>query len=181
MTTQAVSPSVQYPIGKPNFPKAPLSEAERKQGISDIAAVPSNLRAAVAGLTLEQLDTPYREGGWTVRQVVHHLADAHMNAFIRLKLGMTEDEPAIKPYKEQAWAELPEARAGAVETSLAIVEGVHRRMELIFREMKPADFGRRLRHPEHGIMTLDTILALYSWHGKHHVAHITELRKRKGW
>ena len=181
MTTQTVSPELRYPIGKLTLPTAPLTEAERKQAIETIADLPSLVRAAVANLTPAQLDTPYREGGWTLRQVVHHLADAHMNAFTRFKLALTEDEPTIKPYNEKAWAELPEARTSAVETSLAILEGVHRRWELLLREMQPADYARSFRHPERGLMSLEATLVLYAWHCKHHVAHITALRKRMGW
>lgn len=181
MTTQAVSPELQYPIGKPTFPKAPLSATERKQAISTIAELPIRVRAAVAGLTREQLDTPYRSGGWTVRQVVHHLADSHMNAFVRFKLALTEEEPTIKPYAEAKWAETTDALTTPIDPSLHILDGMHERWAVLLEAMKPADFARTFRHPERGVMTLDTTVALYEWHCKHHVAHITELRKRSGW
>lgn len=181
MTTQAVSPELQYPIGKPSLPTAPLTDAERKQAIETIAILPVRVRAAVAGLSSEQLDTPYRPGGWTVRQVVHHLADSHMNAFVRFKLALTENEPTIKPYAEAAWAETPEARTAPIDPSLHIIDGMHERWTLLLQNMKAADFARSFRHPERGVMTLDTTVALYAWHSRHHVAHIAELRKRMSW
>jgi uncharacterized damage-inducible protein DinB len=181
VTTQAAIPELQYPIGKPTLPTAPLTDAERKQAIETIAELPVRVRAAVAELTHEQLDTPYRPGGWTVRQVVHHLADSHMNAFVRFKLALTEAEPTIKPYSEKAWAEMPEARTAPIDPSLHMIDGLHERWTILLQEMKPADFARTFRHPERGVMTLDTTVALYAWHCKHHVAHITGLRKRMGW
>ncbi len=180
MTIQAVSPELRYPIGKPALATAPLSDAERKQAIDIIAELPTRVRAAVAGLTPEQLDTPYRPDGWTVRQVVHHLADSHMNAFVRFKLALTENEPTIKPYAEAAWAETPEAKV-AIDPSLHILDGMHERWAILLEEMEPQDFARTFRHPERGVMSLDTTVALYAWHCKHHVAHITELRKRMNW
>ena len=181
MTTQAASPELQYPIGKPTFPTAPLGAAERKQAIATIAELPTRVRAAIAGLTQEQLDTPYRPGGWTVRQVVHHLADSHLNAFVRFKLALTENEPTIKPYAEAAWAETVDAKASAIDPSLHILDGMHERWATLLDGMKPEDFARTFRHPERGVMTLDTTIALYAWHCKHHVAHITGLRQRNGW
>ncbi len=181
MTTQAIAPELKYPVGKPTLPTKPLTDAERTQAISDIAAMPDRLKAAIAGLTPEQFDTPYRPGGWTVRQVVHHLADSHMNAFIRFKLALTEDEPTIKPYAEAAWAELPDGRTPDLDSSLHILDGLHQRWTILLRNAKPEDYARTLRHPERGVIALDTNLVLYAWHSKHHVAHITELRKRKTW
>ena len=142
---------------------------------------PKKLRAAVKGLSREQLATPYRDGGWTVQQVVHHLADSHMNAYTRFKLALTEDEPTIKPYNETRWAELSDSKTTPVETSLALMDGLHERWLNLLRGMAPADFARKLKHPERGTMTLDETLGMYAWHGRHHVAHITGLRDRKGW
>jgi uncharacterized damage-inducible protein DinB len=181
LTRQAVTPELQYPVGKPTFPTAPLTDVDRKQAIETIAELPVRVRAAVAELSSEQLDTPYRPGGWTVRQVVHHLADSHMNAFIRFKLALTENEPTIKPYSEKAWAETSEARTAPIDPSLHMIDGMHERWTILLQEMKAADFARTFRHPERGVMTLDTTVALYAWHSKHHVAHITGLRKRMGW
>jgi uncharacterized damage-inducible protein DinB len=169
-----------YPIGPFRF-DGTVDPAGRRQRIDEIDAAPGHLRAAIAGLTPAQLDTPYREKGWTVRQVVHHVPDSHLNAYTRFKLALTEDEPTIKPYEEARWAELPDTR-GPVEISLALLESLHRRWVLLLRELTPADFNLRFRHPEHGrTMALDEALAMYAWHGRHHVAHITSLRRRMGW
>jgi uncharacterized damage-inducible protein DinB len=169
-----------YPIGK--FKAEPeVTDAERRQFIDDIAAAPAALRAAVQGLSKEQLDTPYRPGGWTVRQVVHHLSDSQMNAYIRFRLALTENEPTIKPYEQQLWAELPDAKTADIEMSLKLFEGLHQRWVLLLRSMKPEDFQRKFVHPESGINVLDKTLQMYAWHGKHHVAHVTSLRKRMGW
>ncbi len=154
----------------------------RQQWMTDIAAAPAQLRAAVAGLTPAQLDTPYRDDGWTVRQVVHHLPDSHLNAYTRIKLALTEDEPTIKPYEEARWAELPDARGGEIEPSLSLLESLHQRWLMLLRQLSSSDFDRRFRHPEHGrIFGLNEVLAMYAWHGRHHVAHITSLRQRMGW
>ena len=142
---------------------------------------PANLRAAVEGLNKEQLDTPYRDGGWTVRQVVHHVPDSHMNAYIRFKLALTEHEPVIKPYDEAAWAELPDTRETPIEASLAMLENLHDRWVYLLESMSDADFSKQFRHPDLGVMPLEKNLALYAWHGRHHVAHITSLRERKEW
>jgi len=158
-----------------------FSDHDRQMFIRQIADAPAELRSALAGLSEEQLDTPYREGGWTVRQVVHHLADSHLNAFVRFKLGMTEDQPTIKTYDQQRWAELADAKAAPVETSLALIESLHKRFAVLLRSMSAADFARTMNHPEQGIVTLDRYLSLYAWHGRHHVAHITSLRERMGW
>lgn len=149
--------------------------------IDVIAAAPLRMREAVAGLDAAQLDTPYREGGWTVRQVVHHVPDSHMNAYVRVKLALTEDEPTIKPYEEAAWAQLPDSRITPVEVSLALLEALHTRWVDLLRAMDGADFKRSFRHPEHGAVTLDWLVGMYAWHSRHHVAHITSLRERMGW
>src|SRR5262249_10530754 len=138
-------------------------------------------RTAVQGLSPQQIETPYRDGGWTVRQVVHHVPESHMNAYIRFKLALTEDEPTIKPYREDRWAQLPDCQATPLEVSLALLESLHERWVGLLHLLKPEDWKRTFRHPELGIVSLEKNLALYSWHGRHHVAHITELRKRMGW
>jgi hypothetical protein len=172
---------LRYPIGRFQF-DGDASTKKREQWIEEIAATPARVRAAVHGLTGTQLDTPYREGGWTVSQVVHHLPDSHLNAYTRIKLALTEDEPTIKPYEEARWAELPDGLSGDIEVSLNLLEYLHQRWLMLLRQMKAADFDRQFRHPEHGrIFKLSETLALYAWHGRHHVAHITSLRKRMGW
>jgi hypothetical protein len=169
-----------YPIGKLEMP-AQVSQARRQQAIEEIASTPAKLRAAVKGLNDAQLDTPYREGGWTVRQVVHHVPDSHLNAYVRLKLALTEENPTIKPYDEAAWANLADSKSTPIEVSLALMDSVHDRWVRILRSMKPEQFARKLVHPENGQRDVDWLLFVYEWHGKHHTAHITELRKQKGW
>jgi uncharacterized damage-inducible protein DinB len=169
-----------YPVGKFQRQEK-LTSAERRALIDQIVAAPARMREAVAGLDERQLATPYREGGWTVRQVVHHVPDSHLNAYIRFKLALTEEMPTIKPYDQAQWAELADARESPVETSLKLLESLHDRWVRLLRSMSDADFSRRLMHPENGPMTLDNVLALYGWHGRHHTAHITSLRQRKGW
>jgi uncharacterized damage-inducible protein DinB len=171
---------LRYPIGKYQ-PTEKLTEENRRELSAQIEEMPGRLRAAVAGLSLEQLNTPYRDGGWTVQQVVHHLADAHMNGYTRFKLALTEDEPTIKPFDETRWAELSDSKTTPVETSLALITALNERLVNLLRGMGPSDFARKMRHPERGAMTLDDYLALSAWHGRHHVAHITNLRQRKGW
>jgi len=171
---------LRYPIGKYTRIEA-LTADQRAEAIAQIAAAPQKLRDAVAGLSREQLDTPYRPGGWTVRQLVHHMPDSHMNSYIRLKLALTENEPTIKAYEEQLWAELPDSRDTPVEVSLTLYEALHHRWDVLWRSMRAADFARRLNHPVNGTMTLDNMLGIYAWHGRHHVAHITALREREGW
>jgi hypothetical protein len=139
------------------------------------------MRDAVGGLSGGQLDTPYRPGGWTVRQLAHHVPDSHMNAYVRVKLALTENEPTIKPYEEQLWAELADSQATPVEVSLALLEFLHLRWDPLLRSLRPEDCARRLRHPANGIMTVDNVIHHYAWHGRHHVAHITSLRQREGW
>jgi hypothetical protein len=169
-----------YPIGKFSFPQA-TTPSQREQWIADIAAAPAKLRAAAAGLTPQQLDTPYRDGGWTVRQVIHHVPESHMHAYIRFKLALTETEPVIKPYDESAWAKLPDVAETPVETSLALLDSLHDRWVRVLRLMEAADWTRTFRHPELGLVKLEGNLALYAWHGKHHTAHITSLRDRMQW
>ena len=171
---------LRYPIG-PFQPKSPLTESERKQLIRQIAETPSLLRKAIANLDDAKLDTPYRPGGWTGRQVVHHLPDSHLNSYVRFKLALTEHEPTIRPYEQQQWAEMPEAKNAPVDISLDLLETLHRRWVIVLEHLSPADFARTLLHPESGTMNLDRLLQLYAWHGRHHVAHITQLRKRNGW
>ena len=180
MSTVPVTADLRYPVGKFEW-AGTLSDAQRAQYIEQIAAAPANFRAAVAGLSEAQLGTPYREGGWTVRQVVHHVPDSHLNAYIRFKLALTEDEPTIKPYKEDRWAQLPDTAATPIETSLRMLELLHDRWVRLLRAMSAADFQRTLVHPEMGVRRLEVFLALYAWHGRHHTAHITSLRKRMGW
>ena len=171
---------LQYPIGKLER-KSQLTEDERKAMIRQIADTPANLRKAVAGLTDQQADTPYRPGGWTVRQVAHHLPDSHMNAYIRVKLALTESQPPAKPYNEKLWAELFDVKEAPIDSSVRLLEALHERWVLLLRSLSPADCARTLVHPEIGVMTIDSIVNLYSWHGRHHVAHITSLRDRMGW
>ena len=169
-----------YPIG--DFDKnAPLTPEGREQNIKDIRELPAKLAAAVNGLSDEQLDTPYRDGGWTLRQTVHHVADSHINSLCRFKLALTEDEtPTIKPYMEDRWAQLADSTM-PVDVSLKIVEGVHERLSALLDSFSEEDFQREFIHPETGKWTLEKVLALYAWHSKHHTAHITELRKQRDW
>ena len=170
---------LRYPVGK--FQRETAKPEKRDQHIREIESAPAHLRDAVRGLTPAQFDTPYRPGGWTVRQVVHHLPDSHMNAYVRVKLALTEDEPTIKPYDEAKWAELGDNRTTPVETSLALFESLHERWVELLRSLAPTDFSRRLRHPEHGTLSIEDLVGMYAWHGRHHVAHITSLRERNGW
>jgi uncharacterized damage-inducible protein DinB len=176
-----MSDDPRYPVGKFNRPSGSLTAHERQSLIDQIAATPSRMREAVAGLNESQLDTPYRDGGWTVRQVVHHVPDSHMNAYTRVKLALTEEQPTIKPYDEAAWAKLNDVRDTPIETSLVLLETLHQRWDTILRAMTETDFERTLMHPEHGVMTLDALIAMYAWHGRHHVGHITSLRSRSNW
>lgn len=176
-----MEPDLRYPIGKFPRPLAPLRPSQRSEYIDAIAEAPAFLAAAVAGLTPAQIDTPYRPGGWTVRQVVHHLPDSHMNSYVRFKLALTEDEPAIKTYDENLWAQLADSRDTPIETSLALLENLHKRWVLLLRSLKPHDWARRFQHPDWGRESVEFLLAQYAWHGRHHVAHITALRDRNGW
>jgi uncharacterized damage-inducible protein DinB len=179
-TVHESSQDLRFPTGKFQRP-AELDAKARAEAIEIIAATPARLREAVRGLTNEQLETPYRPGGWTVRQVVHHVPDSHLNAYVRFKLALTEDAPTIKPYDEARWAELPDVSTVPIATSLTLLDAVHERWLAILRAMKPDDFARLLVHPETGRQRLDQVLALYAWHGPHHTAHITSLRQRMGW
>jgi len=171
---------LQYPIGRFKL-EGPPTQQEIGRAIDEIAQAPAKLRAAVEGLSSEQLDTPYRPGGWTVRQVVHHVPDSHLNSYCRFKLALTEDEPTIKAYHEDRWAELDDSRTTPIEVSLAMLESLHKRWVLLMKSLAPADFARTFRHPEIGLVSLAKNVCLYGWHGRHHTAHITSLRERMGW
>jgi len=175
-----LSQDLSYPIGRFDFHQT-IPASGLPALIDQIAAAPANLRAAVRGLTEEQIDTPYRPGGWTVRQTVHHVADSHMNSFLRLRLALTEDTPAIKGYDQAAWGELADSRLAPIEASLQLVENLHLRWTYLLRTLAPEDFTRGFKHSEFGVLRLDTTTALYAWHGRHHCAHITGLRDRNGW
>lgn len=171
---------LQYPIGK--FQKVDtLTISERQACITDIEQTPANLRAAVAGLTPEQIETPYRPEGWTVRQVTHHLPDSHLNGYVRFKLALTEDEPQIKTYMEDLWAELPDTRQTPIEVSLTLTDALHTRWTILLKALSDEEWRRTFLHPVLGAMRLEQTVALYAWHGKHHVAHIRSLRERMGW
>jgi DinB family. len=171
---------LRFPIGPFTYRAAATAE-ERRQRIAAIERTPADLRQAVRGLSAEQLDTPYRPGGWTVRQVAHHVPDSHVNALIRFKLALTESNPTIRPYDEARWAELADVPGTPIEVSLRLLEALHERWVVLLRSLEPADYERTLFHPErNATMTLDELLALYAWHGPHHVAHITRLRARSG-
>lgn len=171
---------LRYPIGKFHY-EGEMTEEARRRAIQQIAEASARLRAAVEGLTSQQLGTPYRPEGWTVRQVVHHVPDSHLNAYIRFKLALTEDEPTIKPYEQERWANLEDTRNTPVEVSLTLLDSLHQRWVVLLESLRPEDFARTFQHPEQGIVSLDKQLALYAWHGRHHVAHITSLRERMGW
>jgi hypothetical protein len=171
---------LRYPIGKFHY-EGPLTEDQKQRCLADIEQAPANLRAAIQGLSDQQLDTPYRPEGWTVRQVTHHVPDSHLNAYIRFKLALTEDDPTIKPYAEDRWARLADTQTTPVEVSLTLLDSLHTRWTRLLRSLKPEDWKRAFRHPELGEVSLEKNLALYSWHGRHHVAHITGLRERSRW
>jgi len=171
---------LRYPIGKFHYEGTP-TEDQKKKYLDEIEQAPAKLRAAVEGLSDQQLNTPYRPDGWTVRQLTHHVPDSHLNAYIRFKLALTEEEPTIKPYAEDRWAQLADTPATPVEVSLTLLDSLHARWIRLLRSLKPEDWKRTFRHPELGLMPLEKNLALYAWHGRHHVAHITALRGRSGW
>jgi hypothetical protein len=171
---------LKYPAGRYQVP-ADIGEEQRSEWINAISSLPAQLSTAVRGLVDGQLDTRYREGGWTVRQVVHHVADSHMNSYIRFRWALTENVPLIKAYQEALWAELPDAKSMPVQVSLDLLAGLHQRWTALLNHMTEADFERRLRHPEAGELALDRMLGLYAWHGRHHVAHVARLRERMGW
>jgi hypothetical protein len=172
---------VRYPTGRFEAKGAPLTGDERRTLTTRIRELPALARAGVTGLTDAQLDTPYREGGWSPRQIIHHLADSHLNAFVRTKLALTADRPTITPYDQAAWAELADVRGVPVETSLAILDGLHERWSRLLDDLEAGDFARQLTHPEIGHIDVDLLLQLYAWHGRHHVTQINQLRKRLGW
>lgn len=171
---------LQYPIGKFQW-GGEISEAQRAQLIDRLEQVPSDLHQAVAGLTAEQADTPYRPEGWTVRQLVHHLCDSNINAYVRFRLALTEDDPPIKTFAQERWAALEDARTAPLELSLSLLESLQRRWVLLLRSLGAADFARTFRHPQMGAVALDRYLGLVDWHGRHHLAHIRSLRERLGW
>lgn len=171
---------LRFPVGKFTY-EGPPGEQQKQLFLDAIAQTPASLRSAIGGLSENQLDTPYRPEGWTVRQVVHHVPDSHLNSYVRFKLALTEDEPTIKPYAEDRWAELGDTRATPVEVSLTLLDSLHDRWVRLLRSLTPEQWKRTFRHPELGPMTLEKTLALYAWHGRHHVAHITELRRRMSW
>ena len=171
---------LRFPIGEFTY-DGPNSPELRVSLINQVAEAPRQLRKASEGLTDAQLDTPYRPDGWTVRQVVHHLPDSHMNSYIRLKWTLTEQEPTIKHYNEVHWSELRDARNAPAEISLSLLEALHRRLVLVLTGLSPEEFSRKYNHPEFGVMTIDKTLSLEAWHGRHHIAQITSLRERMGW
>jgi DinB superfamily len=173
------TPDLRYPIGEFKLP-AVITEATRSDAIEAIAALPERMRTAVDGLSEAQLDTPYRPGGWTVRQVVHHVPDSHLNAYIRLKLAITENNPTIKPYDQEAFAQLPDQRL-PIAVSLSMLDALHARWTTVLRALTPNQFARPFVHPEIGQITVDYLVHHYAWHSRHHVAHITRLRGREGW
>lgn len=179
MTTTATT-DLSYPIGKFEY-AGPSTTQQRAQYIGEIEEAPARLRDAIRGLSEQQLNTPYRPGGWTARQVVHHVPESHMNAYVRFKLGLTEDNPTIKPYNEKLWSETPDVATTPLEVSLALLENLHKRWVILLRSLTSNDLERTIVHPELGQVKLDRYLAMYAWHGKHHVAHITSLRQRNGW
>jgi DinB superfamily len=172
---------LKYPIGPFKRP-VEISDADLNMWMETIEQLPLKMREAINGLNADQLDTPYREEGWTLRQVVHHVADSHMNAYVRFKLALTEENPTIRPYFEERWADLPEAKYGNIEVSLRLLEALHNRWSIMLRNMRSFDWSRTFYHPEkHLTFRLDECLALYAWHSNHHVAHITSTRKNKKW
>ena len=174
--TEALS----YPIGKFQNP-ASLTSDEFDKAVATMSTQPTRLRAAVSGLTDAQLDTPYRPGGWTVRQLAHHVADSHTNMYVRLKLALTEDAPTIKPYDQDAWVLLADIKEVPVETSMLLFDAVHQRALAVLRSTSAADRARQYMHPENGPTRIDQMTALYAWHGDHHIAHVVNLRSRMGW
>lgn len=172
---------LRYPIGKFEW-EGEITEEQRLSWISNIANLPAQLTASLEGLHADQLDTPYRPEGWTVRQVAHHIADSHLNSFTRFKLALTEEQPAVKPYYEERWALLPDTIRAPIEQSTSLITALHERWVYLLRAMTSEDFSRTFYHPESlKVYRLDNVLGTYAWHGRHHVAHITSLRERMGW
>ena len=170
-----------YPIGPFEKKDQTLTEEERRRSVDQIAEAPRRLRAAVEGLSLEQLDTPYRFGGWTLRQVAHHIPDSHLNAYCRFKHALTEDQPTIQTYEESDWVKLADTRETPIEVSLGLLDALHQRWVILLRSLSKTDFARTSRHPSWGPVSVDWLLAQYAWHGRHHVAHITSTKERMGW
>lgn len=164
--------SLRYPVGRLPRNAAPLDPAARRELIAVLEQMPAGLRSLVDGLTDRQLDTPYRPGGWTIRQVIHHVPDSHMNAYVRMKLAVTEDAPAVKTYEEARWAELPEAKSDPIAMSLDLLDALHRRWVAFLRGLPEAEFRKAFMHPEWGRVTLDESLGMYAWHCRHHTAHV---------
>lgn len=171
---------LRYPIGRFD-PRQPLPAGGHAELIASLSTTPGRMRAAVDGMTPSQIDTPYRDGGWTVRQLVHHVPDSHLNAYVRMKWGLTEESPPIKTYDEKAWSELPDARTAPIEISLTLLTALHARWDIVLNSMTAKEFARTIQHPDWGRIELTTLLQLYEWHGRHHVAHIERLRERSGW
>jgi hypothetical protein len=171
---------LRFPIGKFEA-KRGLDGAQLRELIDSIGQAPLGLRAAVGGLTAQQLDTAYRPEGWTLRQVVNHVADSHLNGYVRFRWALTEDEPVIKGYDEKLWADLSDARTVEPQVSLHLLDALHLRWVTLLRALDVKDFARRLTHPEWETQPLEMFVQLYEWHGRHHMAHIMSLRQRKGW
>lgn len=172
--------ALRYPVGR--VPRVDIpGPAQRSAWIDDITALPARLRDAVEGLSADQLDTPYRPGGWTIRQVVHHLPDSHTNAYVRFGLALAEEGRTVGTYDEKLWAEQPFARTGPLEPSLALLDGLHARWAATLRALDESAFRRTIQHPDHGTISVDDLLNLYAWHSRHHVAHIATTREREGW
>lgn len=171
---------LRYPVGE-FIARTAITQNERQGLIASLDGTPARLRAAIAGLSEEQLETPYRPDGWTVRQTVHHVADSHMNAYVRFRLGLTEEIPIVKPYDENRWAQLEDGCHADPELSLKLLDALHQRWTILLRSLPSEAFTKLLRHPESGVMSLDVVLQSYEWHGRHHIAHITSLRQRMGW
>jgi uncharacterized damage-inducible protein DinB len=180
MTTEAAQLDLRYPIGGPKRAES-FTAQERSVAIDGLRQLPQNLRSAVSALSEGQLETPYRPGGWTVRRLVHHVADSHMNAYIRVRLGLTEDWPTVAPYQENRWAELEDARTAAVSTSLDLLQTLHARWVQLFASLNDEEWKRGYVHPVNGRETLEQVVMLYDWHGRHHTAHVTRLSARMGW
>jgi uncharacterized damage-inducible protein DinB len=180
MSLMDAAEEIRFPVGGFVIDPA-ITDEKLRRWIAEMAQAPANLRAALAGLSDDQLNTPYREGGWTLRQVVHHLADAHINGFVRFKLALTEDTPLIKTYEETLWAETIDGREAPVELSLKLLEALHERWVILLNSLRETDFTHSFSHPQRGMMTIDKAIQLYAWHGVHHTAHVTGLRERKGW
>ena len=171
---------LKYPIGRYQVDDK-IDKAAIDKFIKEIELLPERLADAVRGLNLQQLKTPYRQEGWTVQQVVHHIADSHLNAYIRFKLALTESKPIVKPYDEKLWAELPDAKLIDINVSLSFIDSLHKRWVILLKQLKSKDFDKEFLHPESGMKNLKETLCLYAWHSNHHLAHITTLKQRMNW